>query len=154
MYFDLSCLALDGGYIPDTQIANQIKTLNADFSASGYKFTLVQTTRTANADWFNTVGPESPQQTAMKKALRVGNATTLNLYSVGFVSGSGAGLLGYATFPSSYATAPKDDGVVFLYSSVPGGTKTNYNLGRTVTHEVGRKWCRSFPLSNSFADRT
>ena len=67
----------------------------------------------------------------MKKALRVGNATTLNLYSVGFVSGSGAGLLGYATFPSSYATAPKDDGVVFLYSSVPGGTKTNYNLGRT-----------------------
>lgn len=113
--------------------------LNADYADSGYSFTLAQTTRTLNADWFNNAGPGNDQQTAMKSALRVGGAATLNLYSVGFVSGSGQGLLGYATFPSSYAGAPKDDGVVFLYSSVPGGTTANYNLGRTVTHEVGRK---------------
>jgi len=73
----------------------------------------------------------------MKNALRVGSAATLNLYSVGFASGFGAGLLGYATFPWSYSTAPKDDGVVFRYSTVPGGTVAHYDLGRTVTHEVG-----------------
>jgi len=80
----------------------------------------------------------------MKKALRIGGATTLNLYSVGFVSEYNAGLLGYATFPWSYSSAPKDDGVVFLYSSVPGGTTAHHNLGRTLTHEVGRKYPHSF----------
>lgn len=76
----------------------------------------------------------------MKKALRSGDASSLNLYSVGFKSGSGAGLLGYATFPVSYSSNPMDDGVVFLYSSTPKGSTANYNLGRTVTHEVGREF--------------
>ncbi|TFK74489.1 hypothetical protein BDN72DRAFT_57216 [Pluteus cervinus] len=46
----------------------------------------------------------------------------LNVYSVGFRSGSGAGLLGYATLPSDYARYPSDD---ILFSSVPGGTTAN-----------------------------
>jgi hypothetical protein len=50
--------------------------------------------------------------------------------STSFVSGSGAGLLGYATFPYSYNGAPKDDGVVVRYSTLPGGTEPHYDLGQ------------------------
>ncbi|KAJ3404620.1 hypothetical protein HDV05_007082 [Chytridiales sp. JEL 0842] len=124
------------GDVPDSQIAAQIKVLNDTFRGA-YIFDLVKTTRTTNKSWFESAGPSTSQQRAMKNALRAGGPETLNLYSVGFTSGSGQGLLGYATFPSSYRSAPKDDGVVFLYSSVPGGSTANYNLGLTATHEVG-----------------
>ncbi|THH12916.1 hypothetical protein EW146_g7254 [Bondarzewia mesenterica] len=126
-----------GGNIPDSQIADQISVLNADYAGTGLTFSLAGTTRTVNSNWFNNVGPSSSLQTTMKNQLRQGDATALNLYSVGFTSGSGAGLLGYSTFPSSYSSSPNDDGVVFLFSSVPGGSTADYNLGRTVTHEVG-----------------
>ncbi|KAF7360468.1 Extracellular metalloprotease [Mycena venus] len=53
----------------------------------------------------------------MKLVLLVGGPCDLNIYSVGFNSESGAGLLGYATFPWDYTTNPKDDGVVIQYST-------------------------------------
>ncbi|TFK23790.1 metalloprotease [Coprinopsis marcescibilis] len=132
-----SSTALSGGYVPDSQIAAQINVLNQDFAGTGLSFTLVNTTRTINSSWFQSAAPSTSQQTAMKRALRRGGAADLNIYSVGFKSGSGAGLLGYATFPSSYTGNSLDDGVVILYSSVPGGTTTPFNLGQTATHEVG-----------------
>jgi hypothetical protein len=73
----------------------------------------------------------------MKNALRAGTSSTLNIYTVGFATGDSQGLLGYATFPADYASNPKDDGVVILYSSLPGGSMTDFNLGRTTTHETG-----------------
>ncbi|KAI0068958.1 zincin [Artomyces pyxidatus] len=128
---------LAGGNLSDNLIAGQISALNDGYSGSGLSFTLAGTTRTVNSDWFNNAGPDSSQQTAMKKSLRKGGAADLNLYSVGFTSGSGQGLLGYSTFPSDYASNNKDDGVVFLFSSVPNGGTANYEQGKTVTHEVG-----------------
>ncbi|KAJ6523881.1 hypothetical protein DFH09DRAFT_937629, partial [Mycena vulgaris] len=92
---------------------------------------------TVNADWFNNAGPSTSQQTTVK-AVRQGRKGDLNVSSVGFVSGSDAGSLSYFTFPSSYSGAPKDDGIVSLLSfSVPGGSTTGYNLGRTLTHKSG-----------------
>jgi len=118
--------------------------LNADYRGTGLSFALQEITRTLNADWFNSAGPYQPGyplqlalQTAMKTALRQGGASTLNIYTVGFTSGSTQGLLGYSTFPPGYASNPTNDGVVILHSSLPGGSTTNYNLGRTSTHEVG-----------------
>ncbi|KAG5644582.1 hypothetical protein DXG03_008156 [Asterophora parasitica] len=126
-----------GGYVSATQIQNQIDVLNKDFASTGLSYVLANTTRTINSDWFVNVGPSKTVQTTMKNTLRQGGAADLNVYSVGFQSAADNGLLGYATFPSSYAGKPKDDGVVFLHSSLPGGSTTNYNLGRTLTHEVG-----------------
>ncbi|KAF8647805.1 hypothetical protein AX16_006537 [Volvariella volvacea WC 439] len=125
------------GNVPDSQIQSQIAVLNSDFASTGLSFVLRGVTRTVNPTWFNSVGPSNTYQTQMKNALRVGGAGDLNVYTVGFRSGSGAGLLGYATFPWSYSSSNRDDGVVVLFSSLPGGSTTNYNLGQTLTHEVG-----------------
>ena len=120
------------GNIPDGQIAAQIDVLNAAYAGSGFTFQLFATDRTTNATWY-TAGPGTTAESQMKNALRIGTADDLNIYS----SNPGGGLLGWATFPSSYAKKPKMDGVVVLFSSVPGGTAAPYNLGDTGTHEVG-----------------
>ncbi|TEB37672.1 metalloprotease [Coprinellus micaceus] len=128
---------LSGGNIPDSQITEQIAVINKAYATTGLSFVLAGTDRTTNVNWFNRAGPSTTEQTAMKTALRKGAARDLNVYTVGFNSGSAYGLLGYATFPWDFESKPSDDGVVILYSSVPGGTTAPYNLGHTLTHELG-----------------
>jgi len=123
---------LSNGNIPDSQIADQISVLNAAYAPTGWSFNLVATDRTTNASWY-TMGSGSAAESQAKTALRRGTAQDLNIYSANL----GGGLLGWATFPSSYASNPKNDGVVILFSSVPGGSAAPYNLGDTATHEVG-----------------
>ncbi|KAG8903469.1 hypothetical protein FRB99_003247 [Tulasnella sp. 403] len=125
------------GHISEEMIHASIDVLNKAYAPAQLTYELEGFKYITNATWFNELGPETDVQTQAKEALRVGDAATLNVYTVGFASGAGAGLLGYATFPSSYKDAPKDDGVVIRYSSVPGGSMANYNLGQTLTHEVG-----------------
>lgn len=118
------------GDIPASQITASIDVLNAAYAPWGWSFNLVATTRTTNSTWYTA---SSSGDSAMKNALRQGGADDLNIYS----KNPGGGILGYATFPSSYASQPKLDGIVILYSSVPGGSAAPYNLGDTATHEVG-----------------
>jgi hypothetical protein len=120
------------GNISDAMIADQIAVLNEGFADTGWSFQLTATTRTTNASWFNGCY-SATVESQMKNALRQGNAGTLNLYSCN----PSDGILGYATFPSDYRRKPKLDGVVLLYSSLPGGDAAPYNLGDTGTHEVG-----------------
>jgi len=129
--------SLSQGNVPQSQIQSQIDVMNADYAGTGFSFTLNTTTFTTNASWFQSVSPDSSLQTTMKRSLRTGGVNSLNIYSVGFQPGDAAGLLGYSTFPSDYSGNPQDDGIVILYSSLPGGTETDFNLGRTVTHEAG-----------------
>ena len=73
----------------------------------------------------------------------------LNIYTVRF--DDTVGLLGYAYFPEDLANYPETDGVVIDFRCF--GTKgtsgiegfTPYNLGRTVTHEVGH-WLGLFHI--------
>ncbi|WP_375755327.1 zinc metalloprotease [Corallococcus exercitus] len=123
---------ISNGDIPDSQITSQMNVLNAAYANTPFRFTLAGTDRTTNSTWFNLAQGSSAER-SMKSTLRKGGKESLNIYTAN-LSG---GLLGWATFPSSYTSSPSMDGVVMLYSSVPGGTASPYNQGDTGTHEVG-----------------
>ncbi|MDI9638879.1 zinc metalloprotease [Kamptonema cortianum] len=123
---------ISNGDVPQSWIDASMNVLNSSFAGTGWSFQLVTVSRTTNSTWF-TASYGSTAQTQMKNALRQGTAQHLNVYS----NNIGGGTLGYATFPWSYTSNPKDDGVVILYNTMPGGTAAPYNLGDTLVHEVG-----------------
>jgi hypothetical protein len=122
----------NNGALTTTQINDQMMVLNDAFGNTPFLFFLQSQDTTTNNNWF-AVSPGSAAELQMKNALRVGTAEDLNIYS----TSPGNSLLGWAEFPSSYSSAPKNDGVVIKYTSFPGGSGIPYNLGDTATHEVG-----------------
>jgi hypothetical protein len=132
VYFHIITDNAGNGAPTAQQIGSQISVLNAAYASYGFQFTLAATDTTRNSSWY-TVQPGTTAETQMKQALRQGTADDLNLYSANI----GGGLLGWATFPSSYASQPSADGVVVLTDSLPNGSAAPYNLGDTGTHEVG-----------------
>jgi len=120
------------GALSVADVSNQLNVLNNAYINSPFTFNLVNSHTVANNTWY-TAGHGSAAERDMKNALRAGDSTDLNIYT----NNMGGGLLGWATFPSDYASNPSNDGVVTLYATFPGGSAAPYNEGDTMTHEVG-----------------
>jgi hypothetical protein len=123
--------------VGDEAILAQLDVLQAAYASTRFSFQLAATGGILRptdfpAEWL-TASPDSTAEQQMKSALHQGSANDLNVY----VTQPGGGLLGWATFPWWYSSAPSDDGVVVLDASLPGGSAAPYNLGDTLTHEVG-----------------
>ncbi|MCW3112444.1 MAG: type sorting protein [Segetibacter sp.] len=146
--------------ISDASIVDQLDILNKDFAGenndttripsyfkpffgkSGIQFCLAQQTPTGEG----TSGIERIKTTqtsftadndAVKHASTGGANSwdTKRYYNVWLCVLSGS-VLGYATFPTDGGT-PDEQGIVVDYRSLPGGSLTNYNTGKTLTHETG-----------------
>ena len=123
---------VENGDIPQKMVNDQMRVLNDAFATAGFRFRLMEVTRTTNERWYFMM-PGTSAELEAKTALRRGGAESLNIYS----ASPGGGLLGWAYYPFWYSTVGKLDGVVLLYSSLPGGSAAPYNEGDTATHEVG-----------------
>jgi hypothetical protein len=112
-------------------IQAQVDVMNDTFAGSGFSFVLGGVTRTTNPDWYE--GKDVADEQKMKKALHVGGAETLNVYTT-----SGAGFLGWAYFPKTFHSREYIDGIVIDYRSMPGGEYGDeFSQGKTLTHEAG-----------------
>lgn len=129
-YFHIITNGSNGNH-RDEQILDQLDVLNSGFKNSGFQFSIAEITRTDNKDWY-TAGRSSTFNLQMKAALRQGDASVLNVFIVGRTDA-----LGWSSLISMYNDYPDFDGVVIYGQTMPGGTLRNYNLGHTLTHEVG-----------------
>jgi Pregnancy-associated plasma protein-A len=118
------------GLLTQATVDAQIQELNNNYAGYGYSFVLGQTDFTDNPAWFNL--QTSADESAMKAALAVYPAQTLNIYSC-----IPYGYLGFSYFPYSFPESSVEHGVFIDYRSVPGGSAFPYDLGRTATHEIG-----------------
>ena len=127
--------AADGtGDVSDRQIRDQVAVLNRTFGGgessaaadTAFTFTLAGVDRYYNDAWHN-----DQNSNQYRKATRLGGADALNIWLVEFQ------YLGIATFPWDYPNQGDIDGIRVLWSSLPGGSETNYDLGETATHEAG-----------------
>ena len=122
------------GDVTDQQVTEQIAELNQDFAGGesraaadlGFTFHLAGVDRFDNNQWHR-----DRQSNAYRKQTRQGGADALNIWLVDFK------YLGIATFPWDYTKHPGIDGIRVHYASLPGGSATNFNLGKTATHEAG-----------------
>ncbi|MBX0291428.1 T9SS type A sorting domain-containing protein [Hymenobacter sp. HSC-4F20] len=143
--------------VSDAQVQAQIDVLNQDYAKlnpdaslipaafaglaanTNIQFTLAKRTPTGAATTGiihkSTKVSSWSSNDAVKNSKRGGDdAWDASKYLNIWVCNLGQGLLGYAQFPGGAAST---DGVVVLYSSLPGGTAKPYDKGRTATHEVG-----------------
>lgn len=119
------------GNVTDQQLESQITMLNNVYSSHNVRFEKVDVTRTENEAWFK-MDYGSAEERAAKTALGADPKRNLNFYTANLPFP----LLGWATFPWDLAGDPVRDGVVLLFSSLPGG-EAPFDQGKTGVHEVG-----------------
>jgi hypothetical protein len=141
-YFHIVHATSGSGNVTNKAVWHQLYVLKGTFDgfehggeSAGFNFTMAGITRTANDAWHN-AGPETPDERAMKQALRQGGNNALNVYLT-----SGAGYLGWAYFPEILKTPDAIlDGVVVDWRSMLETStqyQGTYDLGKTLPHEVG-----------------
>ncbi len=134
VYVHVMLSASGAGDVTSSQITSQVSELNQDYAGgesssaanTGFAFSLAGVNRYYNSTW-HTDG----QSTTYRSQTRQGGANALNIWLVDF------SYLGIATFPWDYTANPGIDGIRVQYSSLPGGSATNFNQGKTASHEAG-----------------
>lgn len=134
VYVHVMAAANGAGNVTDAQIASQMTVLNKTFaggettsaSNTGFTFTLAGTDRFFNDAWH-----ADKSSSKYRTATRKGGANALNIWLVDF------NYLGIATFPWDYARQGAIDGIRVDFTTLPGGSAANYDLGETATHEAG-----------------
>jgi hypothetical protein len=122
------------GEVSDEQVEAQVAVLNQTFrgaeseaaATTGFRFVLKGTDRYANDAWH--VDQKSRKY---RSRTRIGSRRTLNIWVVD------SPYLGIATFPWDVEHNGEVDGVRVDFETLPGGSATDYDLGKTATHEVG-----------------
>ncbi|CAB9500678.1 Extracellular metalloprotease [Seminavis robusta] len=115
----------------ETVIWDAMDVLNSAFVGTGFQFDLMDITVTNYTPYWE-ASRQSQDEFDMKAELHRGSCEHLNIYSTG-----ADGLLGWAWFPWDCESSDWYDGVVLNYNTLPGGSAFPYNLGDTLTHEVG-----------------
>ncbi|MEP7144041.1 MAG: M43 family zinc metalloprotease [Ferruginibacter sp.] len=149
----------DPTVVTDAQILSQLDILNKTYSGtgadsvrlpdyfksifgkSGIRFCLAQRTpdgeattginRMATAKSSFSASDDGVKHTAMGGV----NLWNADKYFNIWICVLGDDLLGYSTFPND--GQPDEQGVVIDYRSMPGGSSTYFNGGKTLTHETG-----------------
>lgn len=130
----------DRGKLTETALARQLNALNKAFANTSFRFVDAKGSEeeqkhpsrfTQNRQWHYMASDTSAEAEA-KNELHRGETEALNVYFVEPPKD-----LGWATMPWSNEAGTKQDGVVVLYSTVPGGEKKHYDEGDTLIHEVG-----------------
>jgi len=145
--------------VTDAQIIAQLDTINKDyaglnagasripsyfkslFGQSGIQFVLSKRTPndepTTGIVRYNTTQSSFDYTNNFVKHPAMGGADSwdtdsyLNIWVCALANNT----LGYATFPND--GAEDEQGVVIAYTSLPGGSATGFNAGKTLTHEIG-----------------
>jgi hypothetical protein len=149
----------DPSVVTDKMIDDQLKVLNTDFAGlnadsinilpafkplfgkSKIQFVLAKRTPanlpTNGIDRVVTTQTSFSQTNNYVKHASSGGANAWNSskYMNVWICTLGGGLLGYSTFPGT--STADEQGVVIYSETLPGGSLTGYNDGRTLTHESG-----------------
>ena len=148
----------NGSTVTDQQVLAQIDTLNKDyggtngdsvnippyfkplFGKSIIRFCLAQQgpdgLPTTGINYYSTNQTSFPNDNSVKHVATGGaDAWNTEKYLNVWICPIANSILGFSTFPND--NAPADQGVVIDYRSIPGGSYAGYNLGKTLTHEVG-----------------
>lgn len=136
LYIHVLTKQSEAGTITQAMATAQAQELNTAYNPYGITFQLQNTSFTAKDAWAVAAGSDMD---ALKQALRDGTYGALNLYFHTDLSG---GVLGTCTLPSQVQKGTPQamyysDGCNINANTMPGGTMTGYNLGKTAVHETG-----------------